>query len=461
MIGDTIAAVSTPPGKGGVALLRVSGPGTLQVLGAVFRTGAGKALSDPEPRRAYYGTIRTPGEEEMIDDGIAVFYPAPHSFTGEDVAEITCHGGVLVTRTVLCALLCAGARQAEAGEFTRRAFLNGKLRLSEAEALGTLLDAATEQQRRLARSGLNGNLSRAVQALYDRLCTVLASIYAKIDYPDEDLADLSGTQIRTMLSEVLCDVQRLGATWQTGRAIAEGIPTVICGAANAGKSSLYNRLVGYDAAIVTDIAGTTRDVLTQTVPLGQMTLRLYDTAGLRESDDPVEKIGVARAREALEQAELILAVFDASRPFGQEDQGVFSLLADRTERVIAVLNKTDCGQDADTVRALRAHFPVCIPVSAARGDGMEALVQCVQARFLDGNLDISQDAVIANARQHAALTRCRQALEQAIRAIDDGLPTDLYCTDAEYAMQAVAEVDSRTVSEDVVSAIFSHFCVGK
>ena len=324
-IGDTIAAISTARGKGGVALLRISGPDAISICQKVFSPKSGKKLSEYAPRTAIFGSIYAPddrGEWNEIDNGLATVFSAPASFTGEDTVEICCHGGILLTQTVLTACLAAGARAAEAGEFTRRAFLNGKMGLSAAEALGDLLEAQTREQLTLAHAGTDGRVERKCREIYDSLCAVLSSVYAKIDYPDEDLAEMSREEMQDALEDSIKRIEKLLDTYRTGHAIAEGIPTVICGKPNVGKSSLYNCIVGRDAAIVTDVEGTTRDVLCEVAALGRVTLRLFDTAGLHETEDVVEKIGIDRARKALEDAELILAVFDGSTAPDEEDKAL-------------------------------------------------------------------------------------------------------------------------------------------
>ncbi len=464
MITDTIAAVSTPYGKGGVALLRISGERAVEIAGRVFLPASGKALGDLAANYMAYGRIMDAADGTQVDDGMAVVFRAPHSFTGEDTVEITCHGGVLVTETVLTSLLAAGARPAEAGEFTKRAFINGKLGLSAAEALGNLLEAGTREQMLLSGAGMRGGLSKKTNEIYEGLCLVLSSIFAVIDYPDEDLADMSREQIAAALTAALEKTRKLADTYRTGHAVAEGIPTVIVGKANGGKSSLYNRIVGREAAIVTDIAGTTRDVLTETAAIGRVTVRLHDTAGLRASDDRVEQIGIARALEHLESAELVLAVFDACAPLTDEDEALLNKLACHVGCVIGVLNKTDAATH-EQVSSLQARLApsvrktVCL--SAMTGEGFDALVETVEQMFIDGAIDLRHDAVVANARQHAALILACERLEQALSAIEIGLPIDLCCSDVEQAAEALAEVDGRAVSEDVVAGIFAHFCVGK
>ena len=461
-IGDTIAAISTARGKGGVALLRISGPDAVSICEKMFLPKSGKKLSEYAPRTAVFGSICAPddrGEWGEIDNGLATVFRAPASFTGEDTVEICCHGGVLLTQTVLTACLAAGARAAEAGEFTRRAFLNGKMGLSAAEALGDLLEAQTREQLTLAHAGTDGRVERKCREIYDALCAVLSSVYAKIDYPDEDLAEMSRDEMQAALAESISRIEKLLDTYRTGHAIAEGIPTVICGKPNVGKSSLYNCIVGRDAAIVTDVEGTTRDVLTETAALGRVTLRLFDTAGLHETEDVVEKIGIDRARRALEDAELILAVFDGSVAPDEEDKALAQSLSGTDATVIAVINKSDLGvveKDFYTT-----HFAHTVTLSAKEGEGTEALSALVESCFINGELDTKKDTVLTNARQKGAALTALEAIKRAQEGLTYGLPVELCCSDCEAAMQAIAELDGRAVSEDIVSHIFSHFCVGK
>ncbi len=462
MLGDTIAAVSTPRGKGGVALIRISGADAIAVAERVFRPKNKRPLSDATRRMAVYGEILAPdgdGEWSTVDDGLATVFSAPASFTGEDTVEIACHGGVLLTQTVLTAVFAAGARPAQAGEFTARAFLNGKLGLSAAESLGNILEATTREQITLAHSGMQGRIESKCGEIYGTLCNVLASVYAKIDYPDEDLADMSREEITEALLGVEKSLSALVDTYRTGHAIAEGIPTVICGRPNVGKSSLYNRIVGRDAAIVTEIEGTTRDVLCETAALGRVTLRLFDTAGLHETDDPVERIGIERANRAVEEAELILAVFDGSAPITEEDERLAQRLKENSATVIAVCNKADLAATEDTF--YKTHFAHTVSISAKEGEGMDELSTLVERLFTDGEIDCRRDAVLMNARQHASALSALEAVKRAIRVLEDGYPIDLCCTDAEVAMAALSELDGRQVNEDIVAEIFSHFCVGK
>ena len=463
---DTIAAVSTPRGKGGIAVIRISGADALSVADKVFFPKNRKKLSETEHAKSVYGDIKAKDiDRELvnIDDGIAVVFRAPRSFTGEDTVEISCHGGVLITEEVLSAVFAAGARPALAGEFTRRAFINGRMSLSQAEALGHLLEARTHNQMLLSRNGVNGGLSDKIEELYTKISDVLSSIYAKIDFPDEDLADMSREQIYAALLKVKGEVSSLAATYKTGRAVNEGVKTVICGRTNAGKSSLYNKIVGREAAIVTDIEGTTRDLLTETVPFGRITLRLSDTAGLRETADAVESIGVERARREIESAELILAVFDGARIPDEQDRELAESLKGLDACVIPVLNKLDAWAGDSPVKALldECGLGEAVELSAASGEGMDRLAERVSESFSDGDLDLRHDAIVADARQFASLVKAEEALDLVISNLAEGFELDGCCIDAEGAMSALGEINGHHVGEDIVSSIFHKFCVGK
>ena len=450
---DTVAAVSTPRGKGGIAVIRISGSDTAAILRKIFR---GKRDPLEHPRYACFGQILE--GEAVLDEGLVLYFPAPHSFTGEDVAEISCHGGALLTETVLGAVFAAGAVAAPAGEFTRRALLNGKITLSEAEALGALLDATTTGQMTLAQNGMAGKLSREINDRFERLTFLLADAYAKIDFPDEDLNTLTREELTDALIAEKARIDALLATYRTGHAVAEGVATVICGPVNAGKSTLYNALVGRNAAIVTDVAGTTRDILCETVALGAVTLRLSDTAGLRETEDTVEGIGVERAREAMENAELILAVLDGSRPLGEAEEAFLQGLAPLRGTVILLLNKSE--QPCLVGEERLKDFQHVLHISAKDGE-ISALRELVEHLYLCDGISLREDAVVANARQYGALSRCTEGLAVAIASLQGEVPLDAACVDAELALQALGEVDGRAVDEEVVASIFSHFCVGK
>ncbi len=455
---DTIAAVSTPRGKGGVAVIRISGDKAVAIGESVFTPKNKKSLSEQAVGRLCYGEIHNPCGK-AVDDGMAVVFRAPKSFTGEDTVEINCHGGALVTSKVLEAVLLSGARAAEAGEFTRRSYINGKMRLSEAEALGNLLEAKSDSQLALARNGVHGALADKTDEIYSRLRTTLTSVYAAIDFPDEDLSEMSREEICASVERCLEDINALSRTYSTGRAINEGVLTVICGRTNAGKSSVYNRILGYDAAIVTDIEGTTRDLLRENAVLGKTLLRLCDTAGLRDTCDRVESIGIERTRDEIKQAELILAVFDSSRPLTEDDIIMSEQIKQTGTAAIALLNKSDSG--SCDMSPLGMYFTNILKVSAKDGDGFFELAELIDRLFIDGDIDVSRDAVVTGARQFASLSYASDALFAALSDLRDCLPLDLCCVAIEDALSSLGEVDGVKLSEEIVSEIFSRFCVGK
>ena len=458
---QVIAAVSTPPGKGGVAIIRMSGMGAFEIADRVFFPLSGKKLSECKPRTQVYGHIVEDGER--IDDVLATRFPAPASYTGEDTVEIGCHGGILVTRTVLEALLRAGAVPATAGEFTRRAFINGRLTLTEAEAISDLLEARSREQIRLSGDDARGRLSQRIAKIRASLVGLMSSIYARIDYPDEDLGDFTDGELLEGLYIIKEDLKDLLSTYRTGRAISEGIGTVICGKPNAGKSTLYNLLSGEDAAIVTDIPGTTRDVLCRTLPLGRVMLNLSDTAGIRENEnmDAVERIGVEKSRQMIEKSELLFAIFDISRPFDEEDKLICKTIFSASGVKIAILNK--CDLDCKLNEDLLPEFDAVIRISAkeSEGDAIRLLTEVVNRMFTDERIVAGQDAIISSARQHAALTRCLDYLSCATESLELGFAQDAVSGDVERALGAISELDGRAVSEEIVSDIFSKFCVGK
>ncbi len=464
MTNHTIAAVSTPYGKGGIAVIRISGDAVSEILGKVFRPH-GKAMPSERPRTALYGSV-VGLDGSVIDTGIAVFYPSPGSFTGENMAELSCHGGILVTRRVLEAVFAAGAAPAEPGEFTRRAFLNGKMTLSEAEAVGLLLDADTDSRMKLASSGTRGILSDRLSEIGDRVSAVLSNLFALIDYPEEDIADMGAESIAAELLGAAEDAESLSATFRTGKAVAEGVRTLICGRPNAGKSSLYNALVGEDRAIVTSVPGTTRDILEDTVDCGGVTLRLWDTAGIREGADEVESIGIERARGRIGEAELILAVFDGS--FGITD-GDLTLINEITDKAaggsckIAVIGKSDMGNrvTADQMDRLSCGFDAVIEISALTGDGVSALSEKIAELYGLGEITVGEDAIVWDSTRKAELDLAAALLREAASLIDSGEPEDAVCSTAELALGALRRTDGRGVSEEIVNGIFSRFCVGK
>jgi tRNA modification GTPase len=457
-----IAAVSTPPGKGGVAIIRITGAGAFEVGDKIFTPRGSSPLSKSEPRKQIRGDIIYGGD--IIDDGMATRFPAPNSYTGEDTVEIACHGGMLVTSLVLEAAFAAGAAAAMPGEFTKRAFINGKLTLTDAEAIGSLLEAESREQIKLSAPKARGMLSVGIAEIRQSLTSLLSSMYARIDYPDEDLGDFTDDEAEGILLRVKERICKLIATYKTGKAVSQGVKTTICGKPNVGKSTLYNLLLGRDAAIVTDIKGTTRDVLSEKIPLGRVMLMLSDTAGVREAGvtDPIEKIGIQRSRRAIEESELILAVFDGSQPCDSEDKELISAISKSNATKIAIINKGDLECRFDESEIFDG-FDKVIRISAKESAEIarESLASTVNALFTDEKISVGEDAIISSARQNASLARALELVESALEAYRIGISQDAASSDVERALGAIAELDGRAVSEEVVADIFAKFCVGK
>ena len=457
---DTIAAVATGAGVSAIGVLRVSGPAAIAAAEAVFRPRDGRPLSAHAPRALVRGNLLGP-DGETVDDCLAVFFPAPHSYTGEDSAEFHCHGSPIVLRLGLQALFAQGARQAGPGEFTRQAFLNGKLDLTEAEAVIDLIDAESAAAAKNALSQLGGSLRRMVEGVRDGLVDIASRFYAVVDYPDEDIEDIHPREIEAALRTADETLTRLLASFQRGQVLRAGVPAAILGRPNAGKSSLLNALLGYDRAIVTDIPGTTRDTVEEKCVLGGVLLRLIDTAGLRETEDAVEKLGTERSRRAAEDAGLVLALIDGSQPVTPEDEAILRLAAGK-ERWILLLTKSDLPPKAVLPRlsALPGTAPAAVlSLSAKTGSGIPALETAVAELFPQGEAETG--SLLTNPRQADAVGRALDAVRRAEESLSLGLTPDVILTDAEEALSALGELTGATAREEIVSAIFSRFCVGK
>ena len=454
-MSDTIAAIATARAPSAIGILRLTGPETAAILDKVFRP-KGRPVSARKDRAMVLGDVLDKNGT-VVDNGLAVLFRGPGSYTGEDCAEIHCHGSPVVLQEVLLSLFAAGARQAKGGEFTQRAFLNGRLDLIQAESVADLIDAETAEAAHHAAAQLSGALSRGVEEIYKALMDITSRFYAVVDYPDEDIEDLQRQTMVDTLAAAEKKLRALLATFDRGRVLKQGLPTVILGKPNAGKSSLLNALVGYDRAIVTDVAGTTRDTVEEKARLGHVLLRLCDTAGIRQSDDLVERIGVERSRQAAAQAQLALLVLDTSRPLSAEDEEAMEV-AQSVQNVIAVLNKTDL-PCAVAEEAVRSRFDRVVRLCAKTGEGLETLAQMVDALYPMG--DAPRGELLTNARQADAVGRALTAVAAAREALDLGLTPDAVLTDAETALEALGELNGKSIREDLVATIFSRFCVGK
>ncbi len=450
-----IAAISTPVSSAGLGVLRVSGDGAADIAARVFRPlNAQRALTQIGGYQAVYGHVFD--ADGTIDECVATVFRAPHSYTGEDVVEFSCHGGVYLLQRTLRALLEAGAVPAAAGEFTRRAFVNGKVDLTRAEAVMDLIGAEGRLSAKTALAAREGALFRKLQPVKEALIALQAQIAAFVDYPDDDIPELEPTALEQGLREAARVLSRLLATYDAGRVLHEGVDTAIVGSPNVGKSTLMNCLTGYDRSIVTSVAGTTRDVVEDTVRLGEITLHLSDTAGIHRTDDQVEAIGVERSRRRLESAALILAVFDSSAPLTDDDRDLLASLP--TEATVIVLNKQDLG--AVVGEDEFSEFPYVIPMRAETGEGVEALTQAVAA--LTGVLRLDEaEPLLATERQRDCVRRAAAAIAEALDAVHMGLSQDAVAVSVDGALSALLELTGERATDAVVNGIFARFCVGK
>ena len=454
MDNRTIAAISTPQGVGGISVIRISGSEAVSIADRIYR--GKKPLSEAETHTVHYGFIVNENEEK-IDEVLVTVMLAPRTFTREDVVEINTHGGMRASQAVMRELLRAGAYPAEGGEFTKRAFLNGRIDLSQAEAVIDIINAKTELASRNALSQAEGTLFRGIERIRNELIGLAASIQVIIDYPDEDLADITTDEIMQKALMQKNEIEKLLSTSQSGRVISEGILTAIVGKPNVGKSSLLNCLAHEERAIVTDIAGTTRDIVKETVNLDGILLNLLDTAGIRTTDDEVEKIGVERSKRSIEEADLVLVLLDSKSGLTDTDR---EILEDTNKRNrVILINKTDLGEP-EFMGELPADEPV-ICVSAKTGRGVDELSGFLKERYNLGEIGQNDACIITNMRHVAALTRAKEAIKRLEDGLMAGMPVDLVTIDLNIAIDSLGEITGATVSEDIVSSIFHNFCVGK
>ncbi len=451
----TIAAISTANGIGGLGVIRISGENAIETAEKIFVSVSGKKLSELKGYTAAYGKIYD--GDELIDEAVVLVFRAPHSYTGEDVAEISCHGGLYVTKRVLRAVLKNGAVPAEAGEFTKRAFLNGKLGLTEAEAVMDIISAKGSQSAKAALSCMEGKLRQRIDSVRDTLINTAAHLSAWADYPEEDIPEVDTENLTSSLSVCRDELSALLKTYDTGRIMREGVETVIAGRPNVGKSTIMNLLSGCERSIVTNVPGTTRDVIEETVMLGEIPLRLSDTAGIRSTDDPVEKIGVERAKDRILKAGLVLAVFDSSRPLSDDDRELIELLSDAPS--LAIINKTDLEKQLDT-DYIQSKIKHVIFISALSGEGTDELEKQVAEIIGTAQLDASQ-GILATERQHRSAQSAMESLNEAIAALSMGITLDAVTVIIEDAINYLLELTGERVTEAVVDKVFSHFCVGK
>ena len=458
MLTDTIAAISTPLGEGGIAVIRMSGQDAVRLADKVFRSRT--KLADAKSHTVHYGHIVNPETNERLEEALVTVMRAPRSFTKEDVVEIGCHGGIMSVKNVLGLLLDQGARLAEPGEFTKRAFLNGRIDLAQAEAVIDLIRAKSDRAFKNALKQAEGALSKPIRQIRRRLVELMAHIEVNIDYPEHDVPEMTSSLIKKTCSEAIGELDRLLKTAEQGKVLREGIVTAIVGRPNVGKSSLLNALARENKAIVTDIPGTTRDVIEEYVTLNGIPLRLLDTAGIRETADVVERIGVEKSRGAMEEADLVLFVVNHHEPLTEEEAELLDRL--KGKPCLVLVNKIDLPKRIDIAK-LESYVPPerIVLMSVKEEKGLDDLERAISKLFFGGELENGDTTYVSNIRHIHLLKKARQSLEEASRAADDSVPIDIIQIDIRAAWESLGEVTGETAGESLIDQIFSQFCLGK
>ena len=457
-IDDTIAAIATAPGEGGIGIIRISGPKSLEVAEEIFFSMSGKKISEYPARTLIFGNIKD--GDKKIDEVLVAYMKGPNSYTAEDVIEINCHGGFISVKRILELVLSKDVRLAEAGEFTKRAFLNGRIDLSQAEAVIDVINAKTDKAHEVAENQLDGSLSNRIREFRDKVTELLAQVEVAIDYPEEDIEFIAYTTIEEKTRELNKDIKKLYETSESGKIFREGLKTVIVGKPNVGKSSLLNSILGENRAIVTDIPGTTRDVIEEFVNIKGIPLKIVDTAGIRETDDVVEKIGVEKSMASFDTADLIIMVVDSSSELSEEDREILEKV--QGKETIILLNKTDLPQVIDEEEVKKyVNEENIIKISALHNEGIEDVHDRIEAMVYKGDIKSSSNVIITNSRHKDALYRAMKSAEDAMRAIEDRMPLDFVEVDLKNIWDYLGYINGDTVSEDLLDNIFHNFCIGK
>lgn len=458
---DTIAAISTPMGEGAIAIVRLSGEDAIEIAGKLFRGVGGKKLTDVPTHTIHYGHLLDPETDEVVEEVMVSVMKGPKTFTKEDVIEINCHGGIVSVNRVLQLVLNAGARLAEPGEFTKRAFLNGRIDLSQAEAVMDLIRAKTDRAMNVALGQMEGRLSKLIQSLRQEILETLAHVEVNIDYPEyDDVEEMTHNLLIEKARFVRDEIQKLLKTSEQGKILREGLSTVIVGRPNVGKSSLLNSLVQENKAIVTDIPGTTRDVIEEYVNVRGVPLRLLDTAGIRETEDIVERIGVERSRQVLKEADLILLVLNHGDELTTEDENIFKAVEGMD--VIVIVNKTDLPRkiNMDRVREL-AESHRLVTTSLLEDVGIDELEESIASLFFTGSIEAGDMTYVSNSRHIALLNQALQTIEEALKAVESGVPIDIVQIDYVRTWELLGEIIGESVQDSLINQLFSQFCLGK
>lgn len=456
-LNDTIAAISTAIGESGIAIVRMSGDDSVNIIDKIFKSASGKKMAEAENRKFLYGHI-VDGDKQ-IDEVLVVKMKGPHSYTAEDIVEIHCHGGVVSVKRILNLILSKGARLAEKGEFTKRGFLNGRIDLTQAEAVIDMIKAKTDLSFDMGLNQLSGALSEVLNKLKDELVSMQALIVANIDFPDEDIEDAAYNDLIERSNKILDKMDNLLDNSKNSRLLRDGINTVILGKPNVGKSSLLNGLLKYDRAIVTDIAGTTRDIIEDYINLDGVLLKITDTAGIRETEDEVEKIGVNIAREKLKEADLVIAIFDISREFDKDDEEILNLIKDKKH--ITILNKDDLEQKISDEEIEKYFKDDYLRLSVMENESVKKIENLIIDLFFDGELQISSDSVLSNLRHINALKEAKKSLLEVNESLKKKVFLDLIEVDLENVIGHISEITGTITTEDILDRVFSDFCIGK
>lgn len=456
-LNDTIAAISTAIGEAGIAIVRMSGDDSINIIDEIFKSASGKKMAEAENRKFLYGHI-VDGDKQ-IDEVLVVKMKGPHSYTAEDIIEIHCHGGVVSVKRILNLILSKNARLAEKGEFTKRGFLNGRIDLTQAEAVIDMIKAKTDLSFDMGLNQLSGALSEVLNKLKDELVSMQALIVANIDFPDEDIEDAAYNDLIERSNKILDKMDNLLDNSKNSRLLRDGINTVILGKPNVGKSSLLNGLLKYDRAIVTDIAGTTRDIIEDYINLDGVLLKITDTAGIRETDDEVEKIGVNIAREKLKEADLVIAIFDISREFDKDDEEILNLIKDKKH--ITILNKDDLEQKISDEEIKKYFKDDYLRLSVMENESVKKIENLIIDLFFDGELQISSDSVLSNLRHINALKEAKKSLLEVNESLKKKVFLDLIEVDLENVIGHISEITGTITTEDILDRVFSDFCIGK